>query len=74
MLTRSGFPIERDLDEAWAMFQEARSRYEFPAYAIMRQLDAAHAPWTGDRRVKTPTTWPSLAVDHLPTGQGPLNG
>ena len=75
VLTRSGFPIERGVDEAWAMFQEARSRYEFPAYAIIRQLDAAPAPWSGDRRVKTPTMWPSLAVDHLPTGQqGPLNG
>jgi hypothetical protein len=74
VLQRSGFPIERDLDDAWTMFREARSRYEFPAYAIMRQLDAAPAPWTGDRRVKTPTIWPSLAVDHLPTGQGPLNG
>ena len=66
VLTRSGFPIERDLDEAWVMFQEARSRYEFPAYAIMRQLDAAPAPWTGDRRIKTPTLWPSLAINHLP--------
>lgn len=67
VLTRSGFPIERDLDEAWVMFQEARLRYEFPAYAIMRQLDAAPAPWTGDRRIHTPTMWPSLAIDHLPT-------
>jgi hypothetical protein len=66
VLRRSGFPIERSPDDAWLMFKEARSRYEFPAYAIMRRLNAVPAPWTGGRKPATPTIWPTLAVDLLP--------
>ena len=66
VLRRSGFPIERSPDDAWLMFKEARSPYEFPAYAIMRRLDAVPAPWTGDRKPVTPVIWPTLAVDLLP--------
>jgi hypothetical protein len=63
---RSGFPIDRDLDEAWELFREARGRYEFAALAICRTLDVTPAPWSGDRRIATPTTWPTLACDVLP--------
>lgn len=66
VLQRSGFPIERGPDEAWLMFREARSRYEFPAYAIMRRLGAVPAPWTGGRKPETPVIWPTLAVGLLP--------
>ncbi len=66
VLRRSGFPIERNPDEAWLIFKEARSRYEFPAYAIMRRLSAVPAPWTGGRTPVTPVIWPTLAVDLLP--------
>ena len=63
---RSGFPIDRDLDEAWEQFRLARARYEFAAYEIIRRLDATPAPWSGDRRIPTPVEWPTLASDLLP--------
>jgi hypothetical protein len=66
VLRRSGFPMERSPDDAWLMFKEARSRYEFPAYAIMHRLSAVPAPWTGVRTPATATIWPTLAVDLLP--------
>lgn len=66
VLRCSGFPIERNPDEAWPTFKEARSRYEFPAYAIMRRLSAVPAPWTGGRTPATSAIWPTLAVDLLP--------
>ena len=66
VLRRSGFPIERGTDDAWLMFSQIRSRYEFPAYAIIRRLDAVPAPWSGDRRLPSPTIWPTLAIDMLP--------
>lgn len=65
MLRRSGFPIERDDDEAWQIFSVIRSRYEGAAYSMFRILDAAPAPWTGDRRIPTPTVWPSSALAML---------
>jgi hypothetical protein len=66
VLRRSGFPIERDLDEAWDLFRAARGRYEFAALQICRKLDVTPAPWSGERRVPTPTIWPTLACDVLP--------
>ena len=72
VLQRSGFPIDRDLDEAWEQFQAARSRYEFAAYELCRILDATPAPWTGDRNIPTPTIWPHLSVDLLPDAGDPL--
>ena len=66
ILQRSGFPIDRALDEAWEQFQAARSRYEFAALELCRILDATPAPWSGDRRIPTPTIWPNRAVDLLP--------
>ena len=69
LLRRSGFPIDRDLDEAWQQFVAARSRYEFAAYALCEILDAPPAPWTGPRRFSAPTIRPHRAVDLLgPTG------
>ena len=66
VLTRSGFPIDRDLDEAWELFSVARSRYEFAALEICRRLDVTPAPWSGTRSIPTPTVWPTLACDVLP--------
>jgi hypothetical protein len=66
MLQRSGYPIDRDLDDAWEQFHIARSRYEFAALQICTRLDATPAPWSGPRRIPTPTIWPTLAVDILP--------
>jgi hypothetical protein len=66
VLRRSGFPIERDLDEAWDLFRVARARYEFAALQICQRLDVTPAPWSGARRIPTPTVWPTLACDILP--------
>ena len=65
MITASGFPVERDVEDAWETFQHIRSRYEFPAYELTRILDATPAPWTGTRARPTPTMWPNLAVSIL---------
>jgi hypothetical protein len=65
MLQKAGFPVENDLDAAWAQFCVYRSRYEFSGLAIARTLDATPAPWTGDRVVPTPVMWPTLVVDVL---------
>ncbi len=73
VLQRSGFPIDRDLDQAWEQFQAARSRYEFAAYELCRILDATPAPWTGDRTIPTPTMWPHLSVDLLSDAVEPLD-
>ena len=66
LLRASGFPIERDLDEAWDQFTAARSRYEYAAYALCELVDATPAPWSGPRRVPTATVWPTRALDKLP--------
>jgi hypothetical protein len=66
VMRRSGFPIDRDLDEAWDLFRVARSRYEFAALQICQRLDVTPAPWSGERRIPTPTVWPTLACDVLP--------
>lgn len=65
MLRRSGFPMINDPDAAWEYFSDLRSRYEFPAYAIIEDLDAVPAPWSGPRRIATPTIYPHLALDQL---------
>jgi hypothetical protein len=66
LLRRSGFPIDAPIDEAWEQFRISRSRYEFAAYAIARELDATPAPWSGGRTIPTPTMWPTFVVDLLP--------
>lgn len=70
VMTRSGFPIDRDLDEAWDLFRVARGRYEFAALEICRRLDVTPAPWSGARSIATPTIWPTLACDVLPHLEG----
>jgi hypothetical protein len=63
MLKRANFPIDKDLDVAWLEFQQTRRRYEFPALELTYLVDATPAPWSGPRRVPTPTVWPMLASD-----------
>ena len=65
MLEAAEFPIEYDADEAWEFFSALRQRYEFPAYAICRKLDAPPAPWSGPRRVPTAVVPPASAMDYL---------
>lgn len=63
MLQRADFPIDKNLDVAWAEFQQSRRRYEFPALQLAYLVDATPAPWSGSRRTATPTMWPTLAAD-----------
>lgn len=65
-LKRSGYPITVSPDDAWNQFQVERSRYEFPALELCRMLDATPAPWSGIRKIPTPTIWPTLSGDLLP--------
>lgn len=71
LLRTSGFPIDTESDVAWQQFVTARSRYEAQAYAVCRRLDATPAPWSGPRRVPTPTEWPVLASDLMPQADPP---
>ena len=63
MLKRAGYPIEVDLDTAWAQFAAARARYEYVAYQLAYTLDVVPAPWSGGRRSKFDTMWPTSAAD-----------
>ena len=62
MLREAGLPIERDIDEAWAMFRALRTRYEFTSYEMARQLTAVPAPWSGPRNGVIETMWPASVV------------
>lgn len=62
LLRRSGFPIDRDLDEAWGLFRAARARYEGAAYSMLYILDAPPAPWSGPRRIPTEVVYPHSAL------------
>lgn len=72
-LRQSGFPIEREPDEAWHTFCAARSRYEYAAYALCEILDAPPAPWSGPRRLTSPTVSPNSALDLLLEHGGVVN-
>jgi hypothetical protein len=69
ILKKAEFPIDKDLDVAWAEFQQTRRRYEFPALELTYLVDATPAPWSGSRRLPTPTVWPTLATEVLVTPQ-----
>ncbi|MDO8733489.1 MAG: hypothetical protein Q7L55_13105 [Actinomycetota bacterium] len=63
MIRESGMQIDRDLDEAWAMFRNIRKEYEFPAYGMALKLDVAPAPWSGPRFRRTEVIHPASAVE-----------
>ena len=63
MLKQAGYPVEVDLDTAWTQFAAARARYEYVAYQLAYTLDVVPAPWSGERRSKFDTMWPTSAVD-----------
>jgi hypothetical protein len=52
-LSEVGFPLERDLDQAWTDFVGWRVNYERAAYAVAAVLDAPPALWSGPRRHAT---------------------
>jgi hypothetical protein len=49
-LRNAGWPIQRDLAEAWAHFHGWRVNYEQAAYALAFAVDAPPALWSGPRR------------------------
>ena len=63
MLKRAGYPVEVDLDTAWAQFSATRARYEYVAYQLAYTLDVVPAPWSGVRKNNFETIWPTSAVD-----------
>ncbi len=63
MLKGAGYPVEVDLDTAWTQFSVFRARYEFVAYQLAYTLDVVPAPWTGERKSKFDTIWPTSAVE-----------
>lgn len=69
MMREAGMQVDRDLDEAWAMFRDIRKEYEFPAYGMALKLDVVPAPWSGPRFRRTEIIHPASAVEmraHLP--------
>ncbi len=49
-----GFPVERDVDQAWREFKGWRVNYESLAYALAKEIDAVPALWSGPRRRSEP--------------------
>lgn len=68
LVRRSGYPIDRPIDEAWREFARLRQRYEYTAYWLAQALYAPPAPWAGTRRPAAAVMWPALAADHLTDG------
>jgi hypothetical protein len=62
----SGFPVERDVDEAWPHFRGWRVNYEQAAIAIARRTDAPRALWSGSRRNRTEPLPPHQPRDRRP--------
>lgn len=49
LVRRSGFPIERNAEEAWADFRGWRVNYESISYGLAAYFVAVPAPWSGRR-------------------------
>ena len=63
MLKKAGYPVEVDLDTAWTQFSISRARYEYVAYQLAYILNVVPAPWSGERKNKFDTIWPTSSVD-----------
>ena len=62
----SGFPIERDTNQAWADFRGWRVNYERAALAIAEICHAPPALWSGRRRLPIPPIPPQRVRDRRP--------
>jgi hypothetical protein len=78
MLKKAGYPIEVDLDTAWTQFSVSRARYEYVAYQLAYILGVVPAPWSGERKSKFDTIWPTSSVDiyeeNITNGDPPTTG
>lgn len=70
-LRRSGFPIERDPDEAWPQFRGWRVNYESIAYALADLVLAPPALWSGPRRHLPPGSLPITRPEDRRPKRGP---
>jgi hypothetical protein len=67
MLRYSGYPMERDPEEAWAHFRGWRVNYESLAYELAHRIDAVAAPWSGPRRTRRQVLAVRSPIDRQPT-------
>ena len=64
-----GYPISREVDDAWAHFRGWRVNYESVAYALAAILDAPPARWSGPRRMfRGESLSPDRPIDRQPGG------
>jgi hypothetical protein len=67
MLKYSGYPMERDPEDAWAHFRGWRVNYESLAYTLAYRIDAVAAPWSGPRRTQRQVLDVRSPVDRQPS-------
>ena len=67
MLRYSGYPMERDVNEAWAHFRGWRVNYETLAYELAYRIDAVAAPWSGPRRTQRQVLAVRSPIDRQPS-------
>jgi hypothetical protein len=70
LLTATGFPTERSVEDAWPHFQGWRVNYESIAYRLADRVVAPRAPWSGERRHLSET----LATPIRPPHRSPDGG
>ena len=56
-------PPSVDLDTAWTQFSMSPVRQEYVAYQLAYILNVLPAPWSGERKSKFDTIWPTSSVD-----------
>ncbi len=70
-LSDIGYPMSRNLDEAWPHFRGWRVNYEGVAYALASLLNAPPARWSGPRSLfRAESLEPHRPVDRQPTVGG----
>jgi hypothetical protein len=67
MLKYSGYPMERNPEDAWAHFRGWRVNYESLAYTLAYRIDAVAAPWSGPRRTQRQVLAVRSPVDRQPS-------
>jgi len=66
MLANMGYPIERDVAQAWPHFRGWRVNYDTIALRLAKVLDAPPTLWSGDRRWPSTPTPPKRPASRLP--------
>lgn len=66
MLANMGYPIERDVAQAWPNYRGWRVNYDSIALRLAKVLDAPPTLWSGDRRWPSTPTQPKRPASRLP--------